>query len=766
MDVWAWVEELQQELANSGQIRVAQLIDRLPTAVSESDPIADAIAPELLAVARAMGNPWLEVYARHWHLQYLVGTMNQGTVALSYATESLERAHRPDTKDCPQSVCTTQDISMAYEAVDCFSFAKEREAVSRETLERVNPSWNCYDCIHRELIDALADQGRFEEARETLDRSRAELEAADNEPSPGYIVSSARLHIQEERPDLAVMECEAGEEGADDEPSTTQTSRRIVWTTANRMLENFEDAAERFPSFETILTERTLSSSWALEALALVEAGALENTAELGGALETLLQHSDRVGSLRTTLNVGYAHGCLAAARGVRWVSEEALGVMTRTFPQLKQDHGASQQITDLSRRIEAVADIALPVPASELGEYLNTSPTEAEVDVALIRQGMALAPDDADLPLYLGISYANARQFRLLLEHFKQLEETPVATNPGYVALVRTLTESDLPTNVVDAEIKGVGGRLAADSDPKRQFVGHRMLADLHFQRDRYAECVAACERAIEIESDAPGTRRLLAMAATQDKQFEKARDQYQLLVHDVSEPSGLDWDLLSVSTALDDWATVRTCAAKLGITVPGTEGPIYEDVAFCQVLLPGYSGGLAPWSAIRTGPATARVIEVSNPKADFQYFDARVVIDLAPVNESDKEEMGDDWEPIFPVVFLKQLGTHKSWIVDGAQPEAEQWAHFRDTLREENWGVWSATWQGYTVNDPASNEQIDGIYAFVASPPELTAKEVDVRLHAMTSEWKHPMAWPVLAEAAGANVAYHEDIVGRFEL
>jgi tetratricopeptide (TPR) repeat protein len=767
MDVWAWLEDVQEELIESGQGRVAQLIDRLPSAVAESDPIAEALAPELIAAAKAMGNPWLEVYARHWQLQYLVGTENHGTRALQFATESLERAHRPETMDCPQSVCTTQDISMTYEAIDRYSFAADREAVSRETLARVTPRWNCFDCIHRALIDALADQGRIDEALELLDTSRNQLEAVGNDPSPGYLVSEASLYLQKDRADLATQICERGEEHADEEPATTQMSRRILWTTAERRLENFESAVSHFPEPEAILNEKGLSASWAKELLALVRAGAMANSPLYGQTLETLLQHSDRVGSLRATIEIGNVHALLAADRGVAWVGEEAVEVMERARKQLREDHGAQALIDEAKAATRAVTPQALPVPIDELGNYLNTADTAAELDVMFLRQAIAAEPENLDLPLYLGMAYANAAQDSLLLRQFTSLENTPISATPGYLALVRCLLNSKLPAADVDREITAVAERLIANPDADKQFVGHRMKADHAYWRDRYAECVAACELALEISSDAMQTRHLLATAAIRNKQFAKAVTHLRVLIEANDEPGDLVWDLMTASTALGDWATVREFAAKAEIPVPEGSGPIDEDIAFCQVLLPGYNGGLAPWSAVRTGPATARVVEVSNPQAPFQHFDARVVIDVGAVNLADREEEGDQWTPIFPVVDTMKEGTHRGWILDGAAPTDEQWAEFRDTLRDEQWGVWSATWPDYKVTDPTRiKKQIAGMYVFVASPPHVSAVQADERLRTATATWKHPWAWLSLAQEADADVAHHQSIIDRYDL
>src|SRR5690606_38392392 len=70
MDIWRWVVEYAQTLARDGNLRLAQLLMKLPEATCEDRHTeVDAMVPEALALVRAQKNPWAEVYVRHWHLQ-------------------------------------------------------------------------------------------------------------------------------------------------------------------------------------------------------------------------------------------------------------------------------------------------------------------------------------------------------------------------------------------------------------------------------------------------------------------------------------------------------------------------------------------------------------------------------------------------------------------------------------------------------------------------------------------------------------------------
>ncbi len=772
MDIYAWVNDLQRGLMESGSTRVAELIDLLPTAVVESDDAADTYGIELLAAAKAIGNPWLEVYARHWHLRHLVGTRNHGTISLQYAVDSLERAHRPDARECPQSVCATQDISSAYEAVDRYSFAEDREAVSRETLAKVTPRWTCFDCINRELIDAMKNQGRVEEAMLTLLQARNDMEAVGETPSVAYINAEAELNLELGNYERTIELCESGEEESDDEPVTTRTARRINWTTALRKLGR-DDVMQHFPTPDVIVTERTLSGMWADELQALVEGEFVANEAVFGRTLETLLQHSERVGSLRTTIDVGYVHACLSADRGVRWVGEEAIGAIERTIPQLRADHGAQEKLSEAKRRVAAIVDAPLPVPAESIAEYVQSSDTSAEQDVELLRRAWAERPNDAGLANFLGMAYGNAGHDRLVLRQFREVSQSAAAANTAFLGLARVLMRTELAAQEVDADIVKASQRLIELAETGSRVIGHRLAADLAFYRDRYEPCIAACRSALLLDADAP-VRPTLAKASMLLGDFVTATDQYQLLIdqHQSDERTDFDWDLLTAATAAGRWDLVRAQAARLEIPVPDGDGPIDEPFAYCRVLRPGYNAKMAAWDALRTGPATARIIEVSNPRATEreglpQYFNEVVVIDLAPINLEDRKEAGDDWLPIFPSVHVLHSSDHVGWILDGASPADEQWAEFRDTLREEGWGVWSATWPGYTITDPDDDEEeLPGMYLLIATPPSLSPREVDTRLTEATKSWKHPMAWIDLATAAEVDIQHHRGIIERYDL
>ena len=160
MNIFEWVGQVQGQLVEEGQPRLAQLMEVIPSLVTDDEhQMLDALMPEALALARQQGNPWVEVYLRHWNLQsHILHRVEIGPY-LSEAVDLLDFAHREENIACPQSTCVTQDLTVAYARRDGEGFVEERLAVAAETLDRITPRWQCFVCISAQYISALMDDG-------------------------------------------------------------------------------------------------------------------------------------------------------------------------------------------------------------------------------------------------------------------------------------------------------------------------------------------------------------------------------------------------------------------------------------------------------------------------------------------------------------------------------------------------------------------------------------------------------------------------------
>ena len=129
MDVWGWVDKLTAELEESGQEHAAGLFYRFVDLIMEQEiPQAEAMLPEVMAMAKAMENPWVEVFFRHWEMRLRVGIKGEGESALPAIVDFLDFAHSKECEGCPQSMCARQDIADCYGNIDGPGWAEERRA--------------------------------------------------------------------------------------------------------------------------------------------------------------------------------------------------------------------------------------------------------------------------------------------------------------------------------------------------------------------------------------------------------------------------------------------------------------------------------------------------------------------------------------------------------------------------------------------------------------------------------------------------------------
>ena len=190
MDIWRWVEATKRSLRKSGHTRLATLVEDLPNLVcNDQHGRVEAVVPEAVALAKAAREPWVEVFVRHWALQSRVLHRWEAQGHLPEAVALLEFANRDETRQCPQSVCVTQDLAACYACTDGPRYVKERLAVASETLSRIDPSWPCFQCITDEYASALQDDERHEEALAFLQAQTDRAVQAGADDVPRFVTS-------------------------------------------------------------------------------------------------------------------------------------------------------------------------------------------------------------------------------------------------------------------------------------------------------------------------------------------------------------------------------------------------------------------------------------------------------------------------------------------------------------------------------------------------------------------------------------------------
>ena len=749
MDIWAWVSRLQEDLREAGYGRVADLVDRIPDDVNNQriDRVAAAL-PEALAAARSLNNPWLEVFFRHWGLQGRMEALSEGEVALQEAVSLLDLAHRQDVRDCPQSVCVTQDVAACYGNVDGPGWAAERLAVCEETLARIDPTWPCFDCLSRERAMALQDADRPSEAAVYLERQAAALSAAGEEVGPRFRWEQARAVWSSGRREEALglyeeLDALDHEQAVEDRPQRA-VDRACLLAELGRL----DEAHEVLPRWDEVRPGQY--DRWTAAALGIALGKRELDTWRLGAHFQAALDHMVRVGAHRKAVLIAERQARLALARGAAWTAERALAAARGRLPFLRAPLDAPARLERLAAEVaQAPREAALPVPAEALLDHLGQlEDRNPEEEARWLLAACRERPDDADLALMADEALeACGLEGESSLHLWRFVEAHPAARPAAYRLLERLLRASD------DAGLE----RLVALVEPTDSPAAHWCRARRAYRHERWAEAGEHAARLLALE-DSGEARRLWAAAAVAGKDFATAVARYGELVDGSPElDRNLCFDLITAASADGEWDVVRKTAARMGMELEGAEGVVEEDWGPVLVSVEE-DGEPLRYFARRTGPATARIVEPAPPArvqrhGDWLVFDATLLEEPPEDEEARKEFIGT-----YRAVHTLQAGDHqRSWVVDGAAPDEESYRRFRDALRGKGWACWVASSDEYLVADPEDpdGEGLPGILVLVAAPRGTPVEEVERALTELTRPWSTPVSWmaPDEPEVGGAR-------------
>ncbi|GAA0675954.1 hypothetical protein GCM10010193_31250 [Kitasatospora atroaurantiaca] len=773
-DIWAWVHDTHETLAESGQHRLATALAEIAGhAVEGRNEQLDAMYPEALASARALGLPWVEVFLRHWRLQNLLNKRHQGEAAMGEAVSLLEFAHREETASCPQSVCAVQDFTICHANIDGPGYVPERLAVLEETLARVEPARACFDCLSREYADTLEDDGRAEAALAHLDRAQSRIQAAGEQVSLafGHSRASALYRLGRYQDALAAYDTAelayvtARHKLDDDDRRKLAVGRAVMLAALGRP----ELALGQLPAAGEAEEFPDIRHRWATAVEALVAAGAYENDTELGVRLAHWVGYLDAAGSHRPCLDLLVIAGRLAVRRGARTVALTLAAAGERKLTQLRRTDGVAERVAELRAEAEALPVPALPVPVAELPEWLAGQQIPAEAAADLFAAARAEAPSTAVVVNLAGVlgSLGHTRAAADLL--WEQLEE-----DGRHEHLIGMLSQMLIEAG--DGEgVKRLADRLMPTNPADAHWARARWAA----AEGRWAEVGEHCAALVAEEPDRINPRRLGAAAATRLGDHATAQQLYEELLEHALPVEGTPpdqqyrtvqepdlWHLITAATANRDWAAVRAVGARIGIDFETDSGPVDEEWQLITVRATRTNGATADLPAVRTGPATARILPVLGEDVPLNHRDT-VVFGPALLNEPPAEGEADGWRPAFELLTLLDPAGYTTYWLDGAWPGTEEWVALREALGETEYGLWAYSGGEYAINDPAEEtESLPGVYAALGVPPTASAAEADALLLRLTKHWEHPLSWLDLAEAAGADADRHRGIVERYGL
>ncbi|HEY0093448.1 MAG TPA: hypothetical protein VGB96_03955, partial [Archangium sp.] len=380
MDIWKWVYDAAAEARRTGNARLAELIDRLPTVVTEdAHAQADALFPEALALARQAKSPWLEVFFRHWNLQSRIFHRSEPGEWLSESISLLEFAHREETRECPQSVCVTQDVAGCYGRADGPGWASERKAVVLETLARIDPTWPCFTCLSTEYFLGLLDEERFEEALAWLEQQENALVAAGQAHKRKYLLGErADVLLALGRLPEALAAAEECEEST--QSDHTRMEARLLRARVLARMARTSEALEALPVLSAVRSTPSHYGNWTDALVRLVKAEAIPNDANLERTLLELAGRLASTGAIRGAVRLEVHRAEAALERGQPQSALHACARLEALVPRLRKPLGADETLRRLRARAEALTSERpppLPESAAALLEAAQESPED-----------------------------------------------------------------------------------------------------------------------------------------------------------------------------------------------------------------------------------------------------------------------------------------------------------------------------------------------------------------------------------------------------
>lgn len=732
MNIWAWVYDKQKQLRERGHVRLATIIDELPTAVCDMrHEQAEAMVPEGLALARDLEEPWVEIFLRHWLMQSRVLHRYQGRDNLEGCVALLEFSHRPGNRECPQSMCVVQDFANCYGVTDGPGYADERLSVTEEALGRINPAWPCFECISLEKAGALRDAGRPEDAIAFIDAQLAAATAADVARSHDKMFKNkARCLIQLGKAEEALTLLRSappnrasGESG--------QVDYKIAMAEALCAVGQTEDAQRTLPPLDDI--DDADGRDWLDVAERLVDAGARANDGALGRAAATIVQRFESNGALWSTAETSLIAARLAAARGRRVLAQTHLALARDVRAELK----APARLDDDIRRTEtAVESTASPRFPDDLDSPEALTPDRLSDDGAealeLVGSARERWPEDERLAVLHGRLLAHLG----LISGARAVLAPYVRANPAAREAARTLGLVLRDADQHDAVEALVRESFEAD-DP----VGRWLIATSHERAGRLALAVDGYHEVLALDPESDPARARLCEIALREHRWSDALALSEGLA-ERHEPGPHDWDRIVAATALGRWDIVRASAARLGIDIEQSNAPIDEHWGSVRIR----TSSQQQFWATRTGPVTARLESITGERTDRERQDDVVLFDPAPV---DREETGEHTLTTYRELHVLREGRRRAFTIDAIDPGDDALRALVDDLEAFDLRLQKRSGDGYELTAPGSEDPVAAVYLSASVSDDVDLVALHDQLGAAVEAWPGVAVWLELCQA-----------------
>ncbi|MEV1203362.1 tetratricopeptide repeat protein [Microbispora rosea] len=756
VDIWAWVGGTQRELHEAGNTGLAMALGDVPAQALEGRfTQLDVVAPAIAQHAETLEKPWLEFFARYWHLLGRVGDRAIGAAALDDAVALADFAQRDDVRDCPAAPGAVEILAMVQANTDGPGYAETRLAALGAALDGVGPDSLAFSGLATQYVAALIDAGQAAEAVAYAEAAVERLRGEGREASWELGAASARALLAAGRPDDALTALDASTGFKPDDPVAKGRRETLLRSQVLATLGRVQEAVDALPDLDVVGDHAREWVEWARTVRMLTEG--IANTWQLGRILRQWITYFESVGGHRARFELALTAGHLAVARQGLWQARLLADYAEAAIAALRVTEGLAERVAELRAAADAAKELPAPGPRDELVAYFDAADGRT-----------------ADPERWVGwlwpLSGTDLEATRRHTTTLGFLGYAPVGADVYW----KTVVEDGDPAAAGDEDISYLTGLLIEAGQDERvetlatrlpETRSHLALARLHRARERWEQTAAEAEQAVAHEGGLEA-RRLWSGAVQQLGDNAKAAEIIKPVV-DSGEGEEEDvWRLIVLSTAVEDWATVRAAGAKLGMPIEPGEGPIEEEWHLVRVILPAPDGSQREVLAVRTGPATAR-LAIPQPRGMEYNAGDVVVIDprpLEPIPENEQER--ESFVIPFAGVTMLRPGGYTSWFFDGAAPSEDEWAEFNEVLAERGWPMWVYSDENYRVTHPATGEQLPGVFGWIAIPPTVGPAELDAVLDDVTEQWSHPLAWLDLAREVGIEAERHERISKEYGL
>ncbi len=663
MDIWRWVTDTVRGVREEYPRLAWMLYSFAGFVVDNEHEQVEALYPEAMALAAEVRQPWVEVFFRHWLLQSRILRRSMIRESLPEAVELLERSHREDTRSCPQTVCVSQDICVAYGMADGPGYAQERLKVSEETLSQITPSWPCWRCISSEYADALLDMGRAEEALTFLDEQIVAIQQAggdDTRDSLRGVIVRALL----ERGDLEealAFNTQAEHEALGDGFSL---SKRIDQSRILGRLGRYDEASEALPAWEEVEGTCSDYADWCDALYALAQADAWEGSEPAASYLIRAYTQLFSQGVIRDALALALRAGRLLLRVGhvllARQVCEDAEAML----PELAALLGADEDVAAFRAEIEQRALADGPCEDAERKALLEEAGRGERIASERLARVYASFPEDWALLDAMCTIWERFHLFARARQALEAYQQTHKSDPRGVLALAHRLFEQ--PDESAFLEMC----RRYADAEHGE------ILSGLAWYRARFAERKGEKREAIEHLRDSltkhwrADSALWLAGLLREEGELEDALAVLEGLAIGEEGTEEADWERMLVGTRLARWDMVRAAGERLGFAPPAEVGLVWGEAGLCRVLFPEEG---QVYVAMRIGPVTASIVEMA-ALGEPQHFEDIVTLAMPPLNlealRAQKDEGTEGVLPLFRMDAIVKVADYRTFEMEGVHP------------------------------------------------------------------------------------------------